>query len=309
MIKVDLAIIGGGIAGISAGIYAKRSGLEMALFENKAIGGQLLFMAGVDNYVGLAKNTSGFDLANSLVKHIEDFSINQISDTILKVDAQDKELTIYTQQETYQVKGLIIATGSSFKTLAIPREEELVGKGVSYCAICDSYFFRNKDVAVIGGGNTAVEEALYLSEICSKVYLIHRRDKLRAMQYLQDKLLEKKNIELVYSAVVKKLNGKDCLESIEVEDANSNKTRMIKLSGIFVAIGVKPNTELFKDIIKLDENGFVITDQDMKTSSDYIWAAGDCRNRPLRQLITAASEGAIAAISAYKYLKGHYISI
>ncbi|MCM8819987.1 MAG: FAD-dependent oxidoreductase, partial [Candidatus Omnitrophica bacterium] len=222
---------------------------------------------------------------------------------------EEKIVKIWTEKNFYTSKALIIATGASFKKLQIKGEDEFIGKGVSYCAVCDGFFFKNKTVAVVGGGNTAVGEALYLSGICSKVYLIHRREKLRALNYLQDALFKKENVEIIYNHIVTQINGKNFVEEIILEDNENKLKKNLNVDGVFIAIGITANTQIFKDIVDIDENGFILTDENLKTSLDFIWAIGDCRKRPLRQLITAAAEGSIAALEAYKYLKTPYISI
>lgn len=306
--EIELAIIGGGIAGVSAAIYAKRAGLEFSIFEAGGIGGQLLLMEGIDNYAGLKFGVKGRELAGNLVKTLEDLEINITNQEILKIELEEKKAILHTSKDVYSTKGIIIATGAKFAKLGFKGEAEFLGKGVSYCAVCDGFFFKGRDVIVVGGGNTAVEEALYLAEIANKVTLIHRRDELRAMEYLKKQLLAKDNIEVVFDSVVKEARGNDFLEELLIEGVKDGKSKVLATAGLFVAIGIKPNTEVFKDIV-LDEKGFIITNEEMQSSIDFIWACGDCRKRPLKQLITAASEGAVAALSAYKYFKGHYISV
>ncbi len=305
----ELIIAGAGIAGVSAAIYAKRSGLDFLIFEPKALGGQLLSMQTVDNYVGLGLGAAAARMVQNLANTLEGLGITPVNEKISKVSIDGKVLNLDADSGTYKAKALIVATGASFTRLNLEREGEFTGKGISYCAVCDGFFFKGKDVAVVGGGNTAVEEALYLSQICRKVTLIHRRDKLRALEYLQKELALKKNIEVIYNSAVVKPQGKKLLESVAIEDVLTKKQRVLDLSGLFVAIGITPATEIFKKLVSTDEKGFIVTNEEMKTSSGLIWACGDCRKRPLKQLITAASEGAIAAISVYKYLKGHYLSV
>lgn len=289
-------------------MYAKRAGLGFFMFDSMAVGGQLLFMENVDNYPGAKIGVKGKELADVLSESLKELNIEVKQDRIIKVEADKKEIKLYSQDSLYPVKGLVIAAGAAFRKLNVKGEEEFLGRGVSYCAVCDGFFFRNKVVGVAGGGNSAVEEALYLSNICGKVYLIHRRDKLRALDYLQKELSSRDNIEIIFDSVVSEVKGEEFLKEIVIENVKSKKKDTLELQGLFVAVGVEPATELIKGIVKTDEGGFIITDEEMKTSCDFIWAAGDCRKRPLRQLITAASEGALAAISAYKCLKGHYIS-
>ena len=306
--KIEVAIIGGGIAGVSSAIYAQRAGLSFKLFEPRLIGGQLHYMDAVDNYVGIEIGTKGRDLATQLSKNLESLKIEVTKEEITKVEIVDNTVNLSTRDNQYNAQTAIIATGAEFKKLGIPGESELSGKGVSYCAICDGFFFRNKTVAVIGGGNTAVEEALYLADICQKVYLIHRRDSLRAIDYLQQQAKAKSNLEILYNTVVPEIKGDEVVSEVVVENVRDRSQQTLEVQGIFIAIGVTPTTSLFSGVIDLDEGGFIITDESMKTSSDIIWACGDCRKRPLRQLITAASEGAVSLISAYRHLKGHYIS-
>jgi thioredoxin reductase (NADPH) len=309
MIKnTELTVIGAGIAGVASAVYAKRAGLELILFESAIVGGQLLFMEAVDNYVGTEFGIKGRELAQRLTKTLNDLGIETIKEEIVKAKISGKNVKLHSKDSTYNSGGLIIATGASFKKLGINGEEDFLGRGISYCAICDGFFFKDKDVAVVGGGNTAVEEAIYLSNICRKVTLIHRRNKLRAMDYLVAELSRRGNVEIVLNSTVKEIKGKDFLGEVVIENINDNKSYSLQLNGLFIAIGIKPNTEVFKDIVETDEGGFILTNEEMKSSCDFIWAAGDCRRRPLRQLLTAAAEGSVAAISAYKYLKGQYIS-
>ncbi len=306
--NAPLAIIGAGIAGVSAAVYAKRAGLDFVLFEPGPVGGQLLLMESVDNYAGVNFGTKGHELANNLSHALSELGIEITREEITKIEISEKKLKINTQENSFSFEAAIIATGASFKKLCVNGEDEFTGKGVSYCAICDGFFFRNKVVAVVGGGNSAVEEALYLSNICHKVYLIHRRNQLRAIDYLQKELFSKKNIEVIFDTTVSKLEGEDSLKKIALKNINTNTEKTVSLKGLFIAIGVNPNTSFLKDSIKLDDSGFILTDEEMRTSHNFIFAVGDCRKRPLRQLITAAAEGSIAALGAYKYLKGGYVS-
>lgn len=308
MKTTPLSIIGGGIAGISAAIYAQRAGLECVLFESKGIGGQIAYMATVENYAGIAPGTPALELTKKLTQSLEALAIKPIFEEITALRKESGNYIITAGEHTYASTGVIVATGASHKKLNVSGENEFAGKGVSYCAVCDGFFFRNKDVAVIGGGNTAVEEALYLSTLCRKVYLIHRRDSLRAMEYLQAQIQAKQNIEIIFSSTLETISGSENVQHITVKSVSENTVRTVAVQGVFVAIGVQPATELFKAILPLTEDGFIITDEHMRIASEAMWACGDCRNRPLRQLITAASEGAIAALSAYKQLKGGLIS-
>lgn len=304
----DLIIVGAGISGVSAAVYAKRSGLDFLLFEPAAVGGQLNFMQDIDNYVGVGLGLKGSQMAQTLEQTLKDLEIEVVREQIKQVSPFKGGVGLNSESNSYKAKTVIVASGASFKKSGLIREDEFIGKGISYCAVCDGFFFKGKDVAVIGGGNTAVEEALYLSDLAAKVTLIHRRDKLRSLDYLQKQLLAKDNVEIVYNSVVIEPKGKELLEEIIIEDTLTKQRRSLALTGLFVAIGIDPATEVFKGLVSQDKNGFIVTDEEMKSSHDFIWACGDCRKRPLKQLITAASEGAIASLSVYKYLRGHYIS-
>ncbi|MCK5393079.1 MAG: thioredoxin-disulfide reductase [Candidatus Omnitrophica bacterium] len=307
-IKIELVIIGAGIGGVSAAVYAKRSGLDFIIFEPNAVGGQLLLMENIDNYVGLPLGTKGTDLAETLTNTLKDLDINIIKEEVIDFSIENNIVQLKTNNNLYIAKSIIIATGASFKKLNVKGEDVFSGKGVSYCAVCDGFFFRGKKVAVVGGGNTAVEEALYLSEIADKVILIHRRDELRALDYLKNELFEKSNIEVMFNSNISEIKGNDLLEELIVQNSLTGEAQSVQLQGLFIAVGIEPNTKIVKDIVNKDEGGFIITDEQMRTNIKTIWACGDCRKRPLKQLITAASEGATATIGVYKYLKGHYIS-
>jgi thioredoxin reductase (NADPH) len=225
------------------------------------------------------------------------------------VKQQEGVFQVSTSKDQYKAKAVILATGSSFRKLGLTNEVKLTGKGVSYCAVCDGFFFKGKNVAVVGGGNTAVEEALYLSSFAKKVTLIHRRNELRALEYLTKNLSEKDNVNIIYNHTIKEILGQQQLKGLIIEESSKGNTRELLLDGLFVAIGSSPNTEICRQLVSTDENGFITTDSKMKTSNDFVWACGDCRRRPLRQLITAASEGAIASIEVYKKVRQSYLSV
>lgn len=306
---LDLIIIGAGIAGVNAAVYAKRSGLDFKIFESGAIGGQLFYMEKIDNYLGIKLGTEGRDLAKNLAESLAGLEIPVEDEKVKNIKEQNKLFQVATSKNQYKSKALIIATGSSFKKLGLQSEARFAGKGVSYCAVCDGFFFKGKNVAVVGGGNTAVEEALYLSNLAKTVTVIHRRDKLRALEYLQKNLFEKENINVIYNHKIKEVVGGHQLKSLILEETNKGERKELVLDGLFVAIGAAPNTDIFNNLITMDKNGFILTDDKMKTSHDFIWACGDCRRRPLRQLITAASEGAIASIEVYKSIRQNYLSV
>ncbi len=305
---LDLVIVGAGIAGVSAAVYAKRSGLNFKIFEAKAVGGQLFYMEKIDNYIGLELGSTGADLAQQLTNTLANLEIPVEKDAVKAIKRQKNSFLLSTAKGKEKTKAIIIAAGAFFKKLGIKDEARLTGSGVSYCAVCDGFFFKNKDVAVVGGGNTAVEDALYLSNLAKSVTLIHRRDRLRALDYLQKNIKNRDNIRIFYSHTLKELKGNEKLEEVVLEDKQGKKAKLA-VQGLFIAVGVSPNTDFCTDLVSKDKNGFILTDQKMKTSDDLIWACGDCRQRPLRQLITAASEGATASIEVYKKIRESYLSV
>lgn len=296
----DMIIVGAGTAGLSAAIYAQRSGLKALVLEGNAYGGQIVNTPDIENYPGIA-HISGFDFATNLYQQALDLGVKVQYEKVVEVIDDGEIKTVKTTKNEYQTKALILATGLVRRHIGLPNEDRFMGKGVSYCATCDGAFFKNKVVAVNGGGNVALEDAQYLADLCEKVYVIHRRDAFRAEQAEINRILEKKNIECVYDSTVTKLNGNDHLESIEVRDKEGN-TRQLDVAALFVAIGQIPLNEAFKNIVDLDESGYIKADELGYTNHPGIFAAGDCRVKSLRQLATAASDGANAATSAYHYL-------
>lgn len=309
MVHTDLAIIGAGIAGASAGIYAQRAGLKFMLFEKGMLGGQLMYVGTVDNYPGLQSGLGGEDIFKNLSMTLKELEVGLTNTEIHSVKVINRDIHLSSNESAeFCAKALIVATGASMRKLGVPGEPQFTGKGVSYCAVCDGFFFKDREVAVVGGGNSAVEEAMYLSGVCKRVYLIHRRKHLRALEYLQQKLIERKNVKILWNTVVREIKGDGFLEQLIMEDVLTQQVKTLSVEGLFIAVGIEPNTPFVRNEVSCDEKGFILTDEEMRTSSECIFACGDCRRRPLRQLITAASEGAIAAISAYRYLKGNYIS-
>ena len=284
----DIAIIGGGPAGLAAGLYGARGGMDTVLLENMLVGGQITKTTQVDNYPGFPDGIDGFAIGTNMQKQAERFGL------------EIKRL--HCGREVIEAKAVIIATGAHPKKLGFDREEKLTGAGVSYCATCDGAFFRNATVAVAGGGDTAVSDALYLSRFAKKVYVIHRRDKLRAAETLQRAMFTTHNIEFVGCSVIIGLIGEDELEGLTVKSTLDGSQREIPVEGLFIAVGVEPNTELFADKVSTDEAGRIITDKHMQTDISGVYAAGDVRDTPLRQVVTAAADGAIAATSAIEYI-------
>ena len=295
----DVVIAGAGTAGLSAAIYVQRAGKTALVLEGNAYGGQIINTLDVENYPGI-KHISGFDFATGLYEQAQELGAKVEFEEVLGITADGEEKLVRTAGKTYRCCAVIIATGVTRRVLGLPNEKELVGKGVSYCATCDGAFYRKKDVAVNGGGNTALEDAEFLSRFCNKVYLIHRRDQFRAAEAEIRKIEGKENIELVLNSTITALSeGEDGkLASIETTDKLTGEKRTIPVSGLFVAIGQIPANQAFADIVELDSAGYIVAGEDTKTSAEGIFAAGDCRTKKVRQLATAGADGAVAALAA-----------
>lgn len=294
----DIIIIGAGPSGMSAALYALRANKKVLLLEKECFGGQIINASNIENYPAL-HNVSGYDFATNLYNQIKSLGVILKYEEVLEVT--DKKEVI-TRKGTYKGKNIIIATGLKKRKLNLENEDKLLGSGISYCATCDGNFYKNKNVAVVGGGNTALEDALYLSNIASKVYLIHRRDKFRGEKKLISEVKEKNNIELILNSNITKIIGEDNLNSIEITD-NRNNISKLEIEGLFIAIGNIPDNNRFKNIIDLDENGYIIANANLKTKTDNIYVAGDTRVKTLRQLVTATSDGAIAATEIIKEME------
>lgn len=293
----DIGIIGGGIAGMTAAIYGTRAGKKVVLFEGTGVGGQITLSSNVENYPGI-KGISGNELALILKEQAEDLGaeIKTISVTEIRNTKEGKILI--TASEEILCKTVILASGQVHRKLGIPGEEKLTGMGVSYCAVCDGAFFKGMDVAVVGGGSTALQDADYLSTYCNKVYLIHRRDEFRGEQHLVEVLKEKENVEFVLNHVVTEVQGDFAVEGIRLEDKKNGEKSELKVDGVFMAVGQIPGNDRFKDVVELDADGYIVAGEDCMTSVEGIYAAGDCRTKKVRQLITAAADGAVAALAA-----------
>ena len=307
----DLIIIGSGPAGLSAAVYAKRAGLNMLIIEkNPVSGGQIIDTYEVDNYLGIP-GVNGFDLAMKFREHADKLGAEFADGTVTKVEVIDKgsdtKAPVYkvvTDAGEYETHTVILATGAHHSKLGVPGEEEYTGKGVSYCATCDGAFYKGKVTAVNGGGDVAVEDAIFLSRFCSKVYLIHRRDELRATRILQDELFGLPNVEIIWDSVVKEINGEDKVNSVHIENVKTKEEKDVTIDGIFVAIGIHPSTDLFADLIECDEKGYVVASEDGATSMPGIFVAGDSRKKRLRQIVTAVADGANAVTSVQDFLVG-----
>lgn len=287
----DLLILGAGPSGLTAGIYAARGGLKTAIIEKTSFGGQLALTSEIENYPGF-ENISGFELAYKMQQQAEKLGVEFIYEEITDLDIVGDVKSVKTQGNKYEAKAIIIAMGASPRLLGLDKEKALLGAGVSYCATCDGAFFRGKDVAVIGGGNTAVEDAIYLSKFCNKVYIVHRRNEFRATKAEINKMTAKQNVELVLSSVVSDIFGESKVEGIEVTTGEQKKR--IDVSGVFVAIGRTPNTTLINGI-DLTDNGYIVVDRLQRTSEKGVYAVGDIVDKSLRQVVTACADGAVAA--------------
>lgn len=298
----DILMIGGGPAGLTAGIYACRGGLKAAVIEKMFAGGQVATTYELDNIPGFSETISGVDYAMKLQDHAAKFNVETIYGDVTKLELEGDVKRVYLGEEVYEAKTIVLAMGAVPSALNVDGENKLRGKGVSYCATCDGAFFKGGITAVIGGGDVAVEDALYLARFCEKVYLIHRRDELRANKTLQKKLFAEKKIEPIWNSKISSINGQDKVSSITVESVDSQDSREVIVDGVFIAVGSMPQSQIVKGIVNTDEKGSIITDQEMKTNIDGVFAAGDIRQKPLRQIITAEADGATAAFCAEQYI-------
>lgn len=297
----DLIIIGSGPAGLAAAVYAQRAKLDTITIEKSMVsGGQVLTTYEVDNYPGYP-GISGYDLGTKFREHADKLGAVFTEDEVERIELEDKIKTVVCAGDTYRAKAVIIATGANHRKLGVPGEEELAGMGVSYCATCDGAFFRNKVTAVIGGGDVALEDAVFLARLCKKVYLIHRRDEFRGAKSLQEKLNSLPNVEIIWDTVVEKINGSDKVESISLLNKKTEEQSELEVQGVFIAVGITPVTDVFSGLVEMD-HGYIKASEDGRTSVEGIFAAGDVRTKPLRQIVTAVSDGANAITSVERYL-------
>jgi thioredoxin reductase (NADPH) len=299
----DLVIIGGGPAGLAAAIYALRSRLRTLLVEKMILGGLASTTFQIENYPGFPENISGSDLVQRMTEQVKKLGLEVMWGNASQIISQHKLFEVTVEGKKITARSLIIATGTEAEKLGVAGEEEFRGRGVSYCATCDGPFYQNKNVIVVGGGNSAVEEAIYLTRFASKVSIVHRRDQLRADKILAEQAKTHPKIYFFWHSTVDEILGEKSVKEIVLKDLSSNKKLRIMADGVFIYVGSKPNTEAFKGMINLNEKGFVITDENMKTSAPGIFAAGDVRVKTLRQIVTAAADGAIAAEAARIYLE------
>lgn len=297
----DIAIVGGGPAGLTAAIYARRAGKSVVLYEREVFGGQITFSPMVENYPGF-KKISGNEFADNLVEQAGDLGADIEFDEVTAVHKDNDKFILELPSSKEECNAVIIATGSKHRKMNVAREEELTGSGVSYCAVCDGAFYKGKDVCVVGGGNTALQDAKYLSEICNKVYVIHRRDEFRAEPHVIESLENCSNIELVMDSVVSELHGETAVTGITVCNKKTGETRHIDIDGCFVAVGQTPDNDIFSNLMDLTDGGYANAGESCTTNTPGVFVAGDCRTKEVRQLTTAVADGSVAALAACEYL-------
>lgn len=297
----DIIIIGSGPAGMGAAIYGKRAGLDTLVIEGTGMsGGQVTQTYEVDNYLGLP-GVNGFDMAMTFQAHMEKLGAQFEMGMVTSIEKKEGYFNVITDSNTYETKTVILATGASHNKLMVPGEEELAGMGVSYCATCDGAFFKGRTTMVVGGGDVAIEDAIFLARGCEKVYLVHRRDELRGAKILQDALMALPNVEIIWDSVVERINGEEQVETVTIQNVKNGEKTEVKTDGIFIAVGIHPNTECFSGLVDMDKNGYIIAGENCETSIPGIFVAGDSRTKELRQIITAVADGANAVNSAQKY--------
>ena len=301
----DVIIIGGGPAGLSAGIYTSRARLKTLLIEKAGCGGQIAITDHLENYPGFEEGINGFELSVKMEKQARTFGCEITYGETIAIQNEEKiKKIILSDNKEYSTKTIIIASGANFKKLNVPGETEFTGRGVSYCATCDGPFFRGKEIAVVGGGDSALQEALYLTKFATKVNLIHRRNAFRAAKILQEKVLNEPKINIIYDTVIEEISGKDTVEQIKLKNVKNGDISTLTVNGIFVFVGWLPNTKFLNNTdIKLNQNGYIVTDANMQTSAEGIFACGDVREKILRQVVTAAGDGATAAIAVQHHLE------
>ncbi len=302
--KYDVIIIGGGPAGLCAGVYAARARLKNILIERGAVGGQILNTEWVENYPGFPDGVSGLDLTAAMHKQAEKFGLETLLADVTGVKLTGKQKTVETSGGSFAAKAVIIAIGLERQKLGVPGEAEYAGKGVSYCATCDGAFFRDKPVVVVGGGNVAITEALELTKFASKITVIHRRDELRATKILQERALAEPKIKILWDSVVDEITGDTFVEKVKVSNVKTKKKSTLNVAGVFMGVGFKANTDFLKGALELDKNNSIVTDAQMATSVRGVFAAGDIRSGSVRQVIAATGDGAVAAINADRYIAG-----
>lgn len=299
----DIIIIGSGPTGLSAAIYAQRACLDTIVIEKNGIsGGQVLNTWEVDNYPGFP-GVTGFELSRQFREHANKLGARVVQDEVVQVELSGNVKKVVCEEETYEARCVILASGAHHRTLEVPGEEELRGAGVSYCATCDGAFFRGRTVAVVGGGDAALEDAIFLARMCEKVYIVHRRDKLRGAKRLQERLQALENIEFVWNSETVAIEGNAQVEALRLRQTKTGEERRLDVDGVFIAVGIAPESELYAGQLELDEQGYIRADESGQTSVPGVFAAGDVRTKALRQILTAASDGANCVASAERYLQ------
>jgi len=302
--EYDVVIIGGGPAGLTAGIYTSRARLSSLLIEKMGAGGRIVDAGLVENYPGFSQGVSGLELAEAMQQQAAKFGLETLLAEVTGLELKGEHKIVKTSEGDITAKAVIIASGSDRAKLGVPGEEEFTGRGVAYCAICDAYFYRDLPVAVVGGGNAAINEALELSKFAAKVTIIHRRQELRATRILQERAFAEPKIEFLWNTVVEAIEGEEVVKRLRLRNVLTGEKSTLDISGIFVAVGFKPNTDYLKGILSLDANGAIITNEKMETEVPGIFAAGDIRSSSIRQVIAAAGDGAVAAIYAERFIAG-----
>ena len=297
----DIVIVGAGTAGLSAAIYGVRAGKTVLVLESSTYGGQIINSPEVENYPGIAK-TSGFEFATALYEQATNLGAEIDFEEVIRIEKNGKDFIVFTEDGEIPCHSVILATGAKNRPLGVEREEQMVGAGVSYCATCDGAFFRGQKTVVVGGGNTALEDAEFLSNFCEKVYVVHRRDEFRGEQWLVNALSKKENVEFVMDSVVTEILGERSVEGIRIKNVKTDAVTDLDVTGIFVAIGQMPDNKSFETLVDLDAGGYIKGQEDCKTSCDGVFVAGDCRTKTVRQLATAAADGAVAGLAACEYV-------
>jgi thioredoxin reductase (NADPH) len=300
--KYDVAIIGAGPAGLSAGVYCARAKLSTVIIEKMYPGGQAALTDKIENYPGFAEGISGVELTENMKAQAENFGAKILNGDVENIKKQDGKFTVLLKNENIEADSVIVASGARSRKLGIEAEDKFVGRGISYCATCDGAFYRDSHVLMVGGGDTAIEEALFLTRFASKIYVVHRRDQLRATKILQERAFMNEKIEFIWDSVVDDIKGDGMVKEAVIKNLKTGEKRILPVEGVFVAIGWVPNTSFAKDLLKLNDSGYVITDEYMATNVPGLFAAGDVREKPLRQVVTAVADGAVAAVSVEKYL-------
>lgn len=300
----DVLILGGGPAGLSAGIYASRARLSTLMVEKQSAGGQVIMCEAIENYPGYTGSSSGWELGNAMQEQAERFGMQTRFAEVVSLELDGPEKALHTAQgEVIRGRTVILCLGANPRRLGVPGEMEFIGRGVSYCAVCDGAFFQDKKLVVVGGGDTAVEDSVFLARYASRVTIVHRRDRFRAQRILQERALSNPLIDVKWNTVVRSIMGTDTVERVLLEDVGTGEMTEFPADGVFVLVGLNPNTSMLEGILELDESGYIITDENMQTNIPGVFAAGDVRHKLLRQIVTACADGAIAATAAEKYLE------